>query len=136
MVGSDSGVQAIEYAVPPPLRRSRLGFASFVVAIAAVGTLVAVFAAINGRPASDLKVYKLLGLSFILPAVGTILGVASTRQRRRYRGLAVAGLTINVLLSLFVLLVTVPAPAPRVEVGLKEGTALGSSAKDVSHTAA
>src|SRR5437870_911760 len=103
MVDSETGIQPIEYAVLPPLRRSGLGIASFAVAIAAVGTLVAVFAAIIGRPVSDRMPNILLGLSFIPPAVGTVLGVASICQRRRYRGLAVAGLTINILLSLFVL---------------------------------
>jgi hypothetical protein len=53
--------------------------------------------------------YKLLGLTFILPAVGTVLGVVSMFQRRRYRGLPIAGLAINVLLGLFVLLITVPS---------------------------
>ena len=53
--------------------------------------------------------YKLFGLTFILPAVGTALGVVSMFQRRRYRGLPVAGLTINLLLCLVVLLTAVPA---------------------------
>ena len=64
--------------------------------------------AIAGRSASDMMTYKLLGLTFILPAVGTALGIVSMFQRRRYRGFPVAGLTINVLLGLFVLLITVP----------------------------
>ena len=71
---------------------------------------MAVFSwAIVGRPASDMTTYKLLGLVFILPAVGTVLGVVSLFQRRRYRGLPVAGLAINVLLGLFLLLIIVPA---------------------------
>src|SRR3954464_14539133 len=109
MAYSETGIQPIEYAVPPQLRRSGLGIASFALALVAVGTLAAVFAAIIGRPVSDRMPYILLGLSFIPPAVGTVLGIASMRQRHRYRGLAVAGLTINILLSLFVLVVTVPA---------------------------
>jgi len=100
---------AIEYEMPPPLRRSGLGIASFVVAIAGMITFLAVFAAIVGRSASDPIAHRLLGITFIPPAVGTVLGVVSILQRRRYRGLAVAGLTINVLMSFFVLVVTVPA---------------------------
>jgi hypothetical protein len=53
--------------------------------------------------------YKLFGLTFILPAVGTVLGLVSMFQRRRYRGLPIAGLTINVLLGLLVLLIIVPS---------------------------
>ena len=56
-----------------------------------------------------MMVYKLLGLVFIMPAVGTVLGVVSLFQRRRYRGLPVAGLAINLLLGLFLLLIIVPA---------------------------
>ena len=104
---SGSGNQTIEYAVLPPLRRSGLGIASFVVAIAAVGVLVAVFAKIIGTPVSDPMGYRLIDLSLIPPIAGTMLGVASMCQRRRYRGLAIAGLTINALLSLFVLLLVV-----------------------------
>jgi hypothetical protein len=102
-------VEAIEYAPPPPLRRSGVGIASFCVAVAAAATLIALFWAIEGRPASDMMVYKVLGLAFILPAVGTVLGTVSMFQRRRYRGLPIAGLAINVLLGLFVLLITVPS---------------------------
>jgi heme/copper-type cytochrome/quinol oxidase subunit 3 len=65
--------------------------------------------AIVGRSASDMMAYKLLGLTLILPAVGTVLGVASMFQRRRYRGLPIAGLAINVLLGLFLLLIIVPS---------------------------
>ncbi len=61
---------------------------------------VAVFHwAIEGRSASDMMSYKLLGLTFILPAVGTVLDVVSMFQRRRYRDLSIAGLAINVLLG-------------------------------------
>jgi hypothetical protein len=110
MIDSKSGISAIEYAVPlAPRRRSGLGIASFVMALAALGGLVGVFSTIAGRPTSDPLAYKLFGLLLILPLVGTVLGVASICQRRRYRGLAVAGLTINVLLGVFVLLVAVPA---------------------------
>ena len=65
--------------------------------------------AIEGRSASDMMAYKLLGLTFILPAVGTVLGALSMFQRRRYRGLPIARLTINVLLGLVVLLIAVPS---------------------------
>lgn len=103
-------VEAIEYATLRPLRRSGVGIASFWVAAAGAATLVAVFnLAIVGRPASDMMVYKLLGLVFILPAVGTVLGVVSLLQRRRHRGLPIAGLAINMLLALFLLLIIVPA---------------------------
>jgi hypothetical protein len=105
----EHSVEAIEYSPLPPLRRSGVGIASFCVAVAAAATLIAVFSAIEGRPASDMMAYKLLGLAFILPAAGTVLGTVSMFQRRRYRGLPVAGLTINVLLGLFVLLITVPS---------------------------
>ena len=77
----------------------------FCVAVAAIATLVAVFSAIKGRSASDMMAYKLLGLAFILPAAGTVLGMVSMFQRRRYRGLPIAGLAINLLLGLFVLLI-------------------------------
>ncbi|MEA2707513.1 MAG: hypothetical protein QOF78_114 [Phycisphaerales bacterium] len=53
--------------------------------------------------------YKLLASTFMLPAVGTVLGVVSMFQRRRYRGLPIAGLAINVFLGLFVVLITVPS---------------------------
>lgn len=103
-------VEAIEYAPLPPLRRSGVGIASFCIAVAGAATLVAVFHwAIEGRPASDMMVYKLFGLILILPAVGTILGVVSMFQHRRYRGLPIAGLTINALLALLVLLIAVPS---------------------------
>src|SRR4051794_22236242 len=93
----------------PAPRRSGPGVASFAVAIAAIGTLAAVFANITGRPVSDPLGFKLLGLSLVLPIVGTVLGVVSLCQRRRYRGLAVAGLTINALLVVSLLLIIVPA---------------------------
>ena len=101
----------IEYAPPlPPRRRSGVGIASFCIEVAGVATFVAILQwAIVGRSASDMTAYKLLGLTFILPAAGTALGVASMFQRRRYRGLPIAGLTINVLLGLFVLLIMVPS---------------------------
>jgi len=103
-------VEAIEYAPRAPLRRSGVGIASFCVAVAGLATFVAVFQwAIAGRSASDMTAYKLLALTFILPAVGTVLGALSMFQRQRYRGLPIAGLTINVLLGLFVLLITVPS---------------------------
>jgi len=103
-------VEAIEYAPLPPMRRSGVGIASFCVAVAGAATFLAIFNwAIVGRSASDMMAYKLLGLTFILPAVGTVLGVVSIFQRRRYRGLPIAGLAINVLLGLFVLLITVPS---------------------------
>jgi uncharacterized membrane protein len=102
-------VEVIEYA-PQPLRRSGVGIASFCVAVAGVATFVAVFHwGIEGRRASDMMAYKLFGLTFILPAVGTVLGLVSMFQRRRYRGLPIAGLTINVLLGLLVLLIIVPS---------------------------
>ena len=103
--------EVIEYAPsPPPLRRSGVGIASFCVAVAGTVTFVAVFSlAIVGRPASDMMAYKLLGLTFILPAVGTVLGVVSMFQRRRHRSLPIAGLAINMLLGLFLLLITVPS---------------------------
>ena len=105
----ESGHQ-LEYAPLPPVRWSGVGIASFCVAIAATATLVAVFHwAIEGRPASDMMAYKLLGLTFILPAVGTVLGVVSMFQRRRYRGLPIVGLVINAILGLIVLLITVPS---------------------------
>ena len=91
------------------MRRSRAGIASFAIAIAAVAVLAGVVATISGRRASDPLGFKLLGLSLILPVVGTVFGIISVCQRRRYRGLAVTGLTINALLAIFVLLVTVPA---------------------------
>ena len=104
-------VETIDYATPPPARRrSGVGIASFCVAVAGAVTLVAVFHwAIEGRRASDMMVYKLFGLTFILPAVGTVLGGVSMFQRRRHRGLPIAGLTINLLLGLVVLLVAVPS---------------------------
>jgi len=103
-------IEAIEYAPRAPLRRSGVGIASFCVAVAGLATFVAVFQwAIAGRSASDMTAYKLLALTFILPAVGTVLGALSMFQRQRYRGLPIAGLTINVLLGLFVLLITVPS---------------------------
>jgi hypothetical protein len=105
----ERSVESVEYAPLPPLRRSGVGIASFCVAVAAVVALLTVFSAIEGRPASDMTAYKLLGLAFILPAVGTVLGAASMFQRRRYRGLPIAGLAINLLLGLFVLLITVPS---------------------------
>lgn len=104
MSDDETQVRAIEYATPLPVRQSGLGIASFVVAIAAIATLGAVFAKINGRPASDPLAYKLLGLALILPVSGTVLGIASLRQRRRHRGLAVVGLILSVLLSLIELL--------------------------------
>lgn len=79
-----------------------------------------VFWAIQGRIASgympygpftlpmDRTVCTLFGLAFILPAVGTVLGIVSMFQRRRRRGLPIVGLTINVLLGLFVLRIAVP----------------------------
>jgi hypothetical protein len=103
-----ASVQAIGYA-PQPLRRSGVGIASFCVGVAAAATLIAVFSTIEGRSASDMMVYKLLGITFVVPAVGTVLGVASMFQRRRYRGLPIAGLAINVFLGLFWLLITVPS---------------------------
>ena len=106
----ERSVEAIEYAPLPPLRRSGVGIASLCVAVAGAATFLAVFNwAIVGRSASDRMVYKLLGLIFILPAVGTVFGVVSMCQRRRYRGLPIAGLAINVLLGLFVLLIIVPS---------------------------
>jgi hypothetical protein len=105
----ERSVEALEYA-PDPLRRSGVGVASFCIAVAGVATFVAVFNfAVVGRPVSDMTGYKLLGLTLILPAVGMVLGVASMFQRRRYRGLPTAGLAINVLLGLFVLLIIVPS---------------------------
>src|SRR5688572_25176449 len=95
----------IEYA-PVSLRRSGVGIASFCVAVAGAVAFLAVFnLAIVGRSASDMMVYKLLGVTLILPAVGTALGVVSMFQRRRHRGLPIAGLAINVLLGLFMLLI-------------------------------
>jgi cytochrome bd-type quinol oxidase subunit 2 len=102
-------LQGIEYAPLPPRQQSGVGIASFCIAVAAVAILVAVFSAIKGRSASDMMAYKLLGLAFILPALGTVLGIVSMFQRRRYRGLPIAGLAINLLLGLFVLLITVPS---------------------------
>jgi uncharacterized membrane protein len=99
----------IEYAAAPRLRRSGPGVASFVVAVAAIAALAGVFATISGRPASDMLAYKLLGLSLVLPLLGVVLGIVSVCQRRRYRGLAVAGLTINAVLVVLLLLATVPA---------------------------
>jgi hypothetical protein len=107
--GEPPDASPMDYEVLPPLRRSGPGIASFVLAVAAVGALVAVFAKIVGRPASDMLAYKLFALVFILPAVGMVLGVVSMFQRRRYRALPIAGLTINVLLCLFLLLVTIPS---------------------------
>jgi hypothetical protein len=109
MTESKSQVRTIEYAAPPARRRSGLGIASFVLAIVAVGSIIAVFLAISGRRASDPLAYELFGLSLILPVVGTVFGIVSLCQRHRYRGLAVAGLTINAALTCFVLVVTVPS---------------------------
>lgn len=109
MTESETQVRTIEYAAPPARRRSGLGIASFVLSIVAVGTILAVFLAISGRPASDPLAYELFGLSLILPVVGTVFGIVSLCQRRRHRGLAVAGLTINAALTCFVLLLTVPS---------------------------
>jgi hypothetical protein len=110
MTESGTGVQPIDYAVPrPPRRRSGAGRVSFAIAIAAVAVLLAVFAAINGRPASDPTAYKLFALSLILPAAGTVFGVVALCQPWRYRGLAVAGLILNVMMVLCLLLAVVPS---------------------------
>jgi hypothetical protein len=121
----EHSVERIEYAPPlPPRRRSGVGIASFCVAVAAAVTLIVVFWAMQGRPASDIMPYWLLGRAFTLPmnmmacnlfglafivaAVGAVLGAVSMFQRRRYRGLPIAGLAINVLLGLFVLRIWAP----------------------------
>lgn len=104
-----TGSPPIEYELLPPLRHSGPGIASFVVALLALGVLVAVFTVINGRSASDMLPYVLLGLALILPLIGTVLGAMSLFQRRRYRGLPIAGLTINTLLCILLLLAIVPS---------------------------
>ena len=93
-----------------------MGVASFCVAVAAAATLSVVLWALQGRAASDVMAYRLLGraftlpmnmssctlvgLAFILTGLGTVLGVVSMFQRRRRRGWAIAGVAINALLGI------------------------------------
>ena len=69
----------------------------------------------HGAASVDLKLNWRFNARVLLSPAGKVsticetLGVVSIFQRRRYRGLPIAGLAINVLLGLFVLLITVPS---------------------------